>query len=62
MLVRSLPMKSRKGLARDAFDRCAAHSGLVHDVIDTDAEHKMAAFMVVFSPLSDVDLCTNNLV
>ena len=31
-----LPMKGRKRLAREAFDIFATHSGLVHDVTDTD--------------------------
>ena len=36
MLVRSLPMKSRKRLARDAFNTFTAHSSLAHDVTDTE--------------------------
>ena len=31
-LVRSLPMKSRKGLVRDVFDAFATDTGLVYDV------------------------------
>ena len=31
MLVHSLPMKSRKRLARDVFSTFATHSSLVHD-------------------------------
>ena len=31
-LVRSLPMKSTKGLADDVMDSCEAHAGLVRDV------------------------------
>ena len=36
MLVRSFPMRSRKRLARDAFDTFAAHSSLARDVTDTE--------------------------
>ena len=36
ILVRSLPMKSRQGLARDVLDTSAAHAELVPDVTDTD--------------------------
>ena len=32
MLVRPLPMKSRKRLARDGINTFAAHAYLVHDV------------------------------
>ena len=37
MFTHSPPMKSRKGLARDAFDTFATHAGLVYDVTDTDS-------------------------
>ena len=37
MLVHSLPTKSRKGLACDTQSGTfATHTGLVHDVTDTD--------------------------
>ena len=41
MLVRSLPMKSTKSVARDVFDTFATHTGHIHDVTDTDcwAQH-----------------------
>lgn len=32
----TLPMKSRKRLARNVIDTCVTHSDLVHDVRDTD--------------------------
>ena len=41
MLARALQMKSRKMLARDVFDTFATHPGLVYDVIDTTAAHKI---------------------
>ena len=38
MFTCSPPMKSRKGLARDAFDTSATHADLViYDVTDTDS-------------------------
>ena len=54
MLVRSLPIKSRKGWVRDAFDAFPTQSGLVHDVINLIAGWKIAALTIVFSPLSNV--------
>jgi len=35
-LLRSSPMKSSEMLARDLVDIFVTHSGLVHDVIDTN--------------------------
>jgi len=48
-LVRSLVLKSRKGLVRDVFDTFAALSAdLVYDVsTDVDPGHKTAARMIV---------------
>ena len=36
MLVCSIALKSKKGLARDVFDTFATHTDLAHDVTDTD--------------------------
>ena len=36
MLVRFLQMKSRKRMSHDVFDTFTPHSGLVHDVTNTD--------------------------
>ena len=48
MLVRSLPTKSRKRLARDVFDTFATHARLVYDVIDrllgTKWQHSRSCF------------------
>jgi len=48
MLVPTLPMKSRKKLARDVFNAFDTYVDLVYDVTDTAAAHKMAALTVAF--------------
>ena len=44
-MARSLPMKSRKRLARDVVS-VVTGAGLVYDVTDTDSGSKMAAFII----------------
>ena len=44
MLVRSLPMKSRKGFARDVFETFNTHSCLVRDVTDTNVKAQNGIF------------------
>ena len=55
MLIGSLPMKNRKGLARDVFDTFATHAGRIYDVTDSLLSKKMAALSFVFSRLFSVD-------
>ena len=52
MLVRSLPIKSRKMLAHDVMYDSATHAGFVNGVTDLV---KMAALMAVSSRLSNVE-------
>ena len=54
-LLHALPTKSSEMLARDVFDIFVTHSGLVHDVTDTDSGTQNATLMVVFSRLSNAD-------
>ena len=44
VLVRSLPTKSRKGVARDVFDPFATQARLVHDVTETDCWARRECF------------------
>ena len=44
MLVRSLPMKSRKGFARDVFETFNTHSCLILDVTDTNIKAQNGIF------------------
>ena len=51
MLVRSLPVKSRKSLAHAVglfYTFAATPAGLVHDVTDTECWAQMVALTVVF--------------
>ena len=58
MLVRPLPMKSRKRLARDVIDTFATHSYLVQDVTSADwrALDLSWALLRVQHHLSSLDL------
>ena len=55
MLGYSLPMKRRNSLGRDIVYTYATREGLVRDVSLT-ARHKVAALMVVFLLLSNLDI------
>lgn len=59
MLIHSWPTKSRKWLTRDVFHIFVTHAGLLYDVSDKTAEHKMITLTVVFSRLWHNDFLTN---
>ena len=48
MLIRSLPIKSRKRLARDVLFTCTTDTDLVHDVKDRDCLKHYGTFKAVF--------------
>ena len=52
MLVSSLPMKSKKGLAGDEMYTSALHTGLANSISDTNCP----ALAAMFSQLSSAEL------
>ena len=56
MLDRSLPQKSRKGLARDVIDTCTAYAGLIHNVRDAGCYRRSSRAHGLVPRLLSVDL------
>ena len=57
ILLHSVPLMSRRRSAHDVFETFATHASLVAGITDSDTciGHKMAALLVMFWGLFDVD-------